>query len=236
MNWKWILTAVLALFIATGFAFADDITTLDGQKYENVKDVMLKANGLFFVTEVNGTMKGVTVPYSKLPDEVKEKYHYDPFERPLMAARQNQWFVLSTNMAYSLATLDAAKARAKAEKKLIGFVMVWDVMFGDARPYGIGAQDDLAHFYVAFHDNMALVFVHHETELGNVPDAVKQGFFGPEEGGWSPNMAVVTADCSQFVCEIPLGGGKESTGPARATVFRQKIAVIKKLLKDQAQP
>jgi hypothetical protein len=72
--------------------------------------------------------------------------------------------------------------------------------------------------------------------LNNVPDVVKTGFFGPEEGGWAPNMAVVTADCSQFVCEIPLGGGKDSVGATREPVFREKIQVIKKFLKEQPNP
>jgi hypothetical protein len=83
-----------------------------------------------------------------------------------------------------------------------------------------------------FRDNLVLVVVRHEDELGKVPDAVKTGFSGPEEGGFAPNMAVVTADCSQFVCEIPYGG-KDSNGQIREQIFRQKIAVIKKFLKSQ---
>jgi hypothetical protein len=75
--------------------------------------------------------------------------------------------------------------------------------------------------------------VRHESELNNVPDAVRKGFFGPDEGGFAPNMAVVTADCSQFVCEIPYGG-KESNGGIREQIFRQKIAVIKQFAHDQA--
>jgi hypothetical protein len=63
---------------------------------------------------------------------------------------------------------------------------------------------------------------------------MKQGFNGPEEGGFAPNMAVVTADCSQFVCEIPYGG-ELSNGAIREQIFRQKIAVIKKFLKAQAK-
>jgi hypothetical protein len=66
-----------------------------------------------------------------------------------------------------------------------------------------------------------------------VPAAVNQGFKGPDEGGWAPNMAVVTADCSQYVCEIPYGG-ENSTGPIRDQIFRQKIAVIKDFQKKQA--
>jgi hypothetical protein len=234
MNLRYLfgLLAVVSFVLS---ATADDITTLDGQKYENVKDVMLKKNGLFFVATRGGSMKGVTVPYNNLPDDIKDKYHYDPFAIGLAQARLNQPMILTTNMAFSLGTLEAAKARAKAEKKLLGFIMVWDNMFGDCpQPMGTGGNDDLAHFYLAFHDNLVLVFVHHETELNNVPDAVKTGFFGPDEGGWAPNMAVVTADCSQFVCGIPLGGGKDSTGVARETVFRQKIQVVKQFLKAQA--
>ena len=228
MKLNLVLSLIAAIAIVAGSVVADDITTTDGQKYENVRDVMLKPNGLFFVTDVNGSMKGVTVPYSKLPDDIKDKYHYDPFEPGLAFARQNQIVILSTNMAFSLATLEVAKAHAKAEKKLLGFIMVWDNMFGyRSRPMGWGSNDDLAHFYDVFHNSMVLVFVHHETELGNVPDAVKQGFFGPDEGGFAPNMAVVTADCSQYICEIPLGGSKDSTGATRDPVFRQKIEVIK---------
>jgi hypothetical protein len=234
MNLKYLLGLLAVVNFALSAA-ADEISTLDGQKYDNVKDVTLKKNGLFFVTGTGGTMKGVTVPYNNLPDDIKDKYHYDPFEIGLAQARLNQPMVLTTNMASSLGNLEAAKAKAKAEKKLLGFVMVWDNMFGYCpRPMDTGSNDDLGHFYLAFHDNLVLVFVHHETELNNVPDAVKTGFFGPDEGGWAPNMAVVTADCSQFVCEVPLGGGKDSTGAAREIVFRQKIQVIKQFLKAQA--
>ncbi len=68
-----------------------------------------------------------------------------------------------------------------------------------------------------------------------MPDAVKTGFNGPEEGGFAPNMAVVTADYSQFVCEIPYGG-KDSNGAIRDQIFRQKIAVTKDSQKKQAIP
>ena len=235
MNLKRTLSLLAVAAFAVTKTAADDITTLDGHQYENVKDVMLKPKGLFFVTGTGDTMKGVTVPYSNLPDDVKDKYHYDPFEPGLIFARQNQPIILSTNMAFSLNTLDAAKARAKAEKKLLGFIMVWDSFFVPAHPMNPGSNGGLAHFVDAFHDSLVLVFVHHENELDKVPDAVKKGFFGPEEGGFAPNMAVVTADCSQFVCEIPFGGN-DSTGAIREPIFRKKIEVIKKFLKEQTNP
>ena len=47
-------------------------------------------------------------------------------------------------------------------------------------------------------------------------------------------MCVVTADCSQFVCEIPYGGD-HSNGAIREKIFRDKIGVIKQFLKDHPQ-
>jgi hypothetical protein len=216
-------------------ASAADITTLDGQKYEEVRNVSPKYNGLYFTIGSGMDAKGITVPYANLPNAIKEQYHCDPFELGLSLARQNQMVYLNKNMAFSLANLDAAKKKARAENKLLGFIMEWDEFFAPAQPMRQGSPGGLAHFYDVFHDALVLVFVRHESELGSVPAAVKTGFNGPEEGGFAPNMAVVTADCSQFVCEIPYGG-KVSNGAIREPIFRQKIAVIKAFLKKQADP
>ncbi len=48
-----------------------------------------------------------------------------------------------------------------------------------------------------------LVFVRHENELGMVPPAVRRGFFGKDEGGFAPNMAVTDASATEFIVEIP---------------------------------
>jgi hypothetical protein len=213
-------------------ALAEDITTLDGHKYEDVQDVVLKYNGLFFVYEGDGALHGVTVALDNLPDDVRQKYHCDPYELGLALARLNVRIPLNKNLAFSLDNLEAAKKKAKAEKKLIGFIMEWDTMLIPSRPLERGSNSGLAHFYDVFHDGLVLVFVRHENELDHVPDAVKQGFDGPEEGGFAPNMAVVTADCAKFVCEIPYGGD-QSNGAIREQIFRQKIAVIKKFTREQ---
>jgi len=213
-------------------AWADDITTLDGHTYGDVKDVALKQNGLFFVYGSGTDMHGVTVAYDNLPGEVKDKYHYDPYEMGLANARQNVRIALSKKMAFSLDELEAAKKKAKAEHKMIGFIMEWDQFFVPSRPLEGGSNSGLAHFYEVFHNGLVLVFVRHESELGDVPDAVKEGFNGPEEGGFAPNMAVVTADCSKFVCEIPYGGD-HSNGAIREHIFREKIEVMKKFAKEE---
>ena len=222
-----------AMLGAVTLALAEDITTLEGHTYSDVKDVALKQNGLHFVYGSGQDMHGVTVSYDLLPPEVKEKYHYDPYEMGLSAARGNVEIALSKKMAFSLDQLELAKKAAQAQHKLIGFVMVWDQFFIPARPLEGGSQSGLAHFYEVFHNGMVLVFVRHENELEKVPEAVKQGFFGPEEGGFAPNMAVVSADCSKFVCEIPYGGD-HSNGGIREKIFREKIEVIKKFEKEQA--
>ena len=206
---------------------AEDISTLDGQSYQNVRNVAVKATGLYFIVGEGDSMRGVTVPFTNLVEETKEKYHCDSYELAMAYARRDVRVPLTKNMAFSLDNLEAAKKKAKDEKKLIGFVMVWDSFFIPSRPMGPGSNGALAHFYDVFGGNLVLVFVRHEDELGKVPDAVKQGFSGPDEGGYAPNMAVVSADCSQFVCEIP-EGGKESNGQIREGIFREKIAVIKK--------
>lgn len=227
-----IILTLLAITLAASRLLADDITTMDGKTYTDVKDVSLKPNGLFFVAGSGDSEQGVTVPYDNLPDDVKQKYHYDPYEMGFAVARQNARIDLNKNMAFSLDNLEAAKKKAKDEHKMLGFILVWDSFFAPTRSMGEGSRDALAQFYEVFHNGLVLVFVSHERELGKVPDAVKKGFFGPEEGGWAPNMAVVTADCSQFVCEIPYGG-KDANGTSREQIFRQKIAVIKDFKKAQ---
>ena len=212
-------------------ALAEDLTTLDGQTYTNIRNVTLKPKGLFFVAGVGDSAKDVNVPYANLPADVQDKYHCGPFDLGLAYARENRPINLTTNLAYSLNDLESAKARAKAEHKMIGFIMVWGTFFVPAQPLLRGSDSGLAHFYDVFHNALVLVFVRHESELGLVPDAVKAGFNGPEEGGFAPNMAVVTADCSQFVCEIPYGGN-ESNGGIRDKIFRDKIAVIQQFARD----
>jgi len=141
------------------------------------------------------------------------------FADALNAAKYSAPRMMRKSDAYSLADLEKAKAQAQAEKKPLGFVMVWDVMFQTAAntrtKYGDSA---LHHFYQAFHENVVLVFVRHETELQNVPDAVKKGFFGPDEGGYAPNMAVTDATASEFIVEIPY---RDKDGPGRDTLFAE---------------
>ena len=52
---------VLALAWCVTTSLAKDIATLDGHTYENVKDISLKHDGLFFVYGSVDSLHGVTV-------------------------------------------------------------------------------------------------------------------------------------------------------------------------------
>jgi len=215
-----------------GTCLAEEIATLDGKKYESVRDIKPMHDRIVFSYGPESDHPDrTTVLFRNLPVDLQKKYGYDPFEEGLYNARANGRISLTLNSAFRLSSLEAAKKKAQAEHKLLGFIMVWDMFFQPAQPMGAGGPNDLAGFYTVFNNALVLVFVRHEDELDKVPAAVRQGFFGPDEGGWAPNMAVVTADCSQYVCEIPMGGAHTS-GAMREPIFRAKIAVIKKFLEN----
>jgi hypothetical protein len=148
----------------------------------------------------------------------------DHFSGSIFAATHGPSMTIELNDAFSLAQLDQAKAKAQAEKKPLGFLMVWGQFFGhEADPRGQGSTEALVHFYEVFNSHLVLVFVRHETELGLVPAAVAQGFRGPDEGGYAPNMAVTDATCTEFIVEIPF---KDLPGPGRDQLFAQGAAKI----------
>lgn len=174
-------------------------------------------------------------PVATPPPRPRVNYRNFPYDKALEQAKQNRETTLTLQSAYRLDQLEEAKAKAQREGKLMGFIMVWDSFFNEPEePMGTGSRSGLVHFYQAFNDSTVLVFVRHENELNLVPDAVKRGFFGPEEGGFAPNMAVVSADAVDYICEIPYGGN-HSDGSIRDAIFRNKIDTIKTWLAAQVK-
>lgn len=174
-------------------------------------------------------------PVATPPPRPKINYQNFSYEEVLNKARENHETALSVRSAFRLSELEEAKAKAQREGKLLGFIMVWGSFFKDPdEPMGTGSASGMVHFYQVFNDSMVLVFVRHENELNLVPDAVKRGFFGPDEGGFAPNMAVVSADAVDFICEIPFGGNN-SDGAIRESIFRSKIGTIQAWLAAQAK-
>lgn len=153
----------------------------------------------------------------------------DRFSGPLFAAMHGPSMTLSLNSAFSLSQLDQAKAKAQAEKKPLGFLMVWGQFFDrEADPRSNGSDSALVHFYQVFNQQLVLVFVRHETELGSVPRAVMRGFRGPDEGGYAPNMAVTDATATEFIVEIPFrdldGAGRDALFAAGGRQIDQWLA------------
>lgn len=142
------------------------------------------------------------------------------FTSALMGAKMAAPMELDATKAFTLSQLEEAKAKAQRERKPLGFVMTWGQFFGQkSNTRDSGSNAAFVHFYQVFHNNLVLVFVRHETELQSVPDAVKKGFFSPDEGGFAPNMAVTDATATEFIVEIPMGGGG-SDGRKRDEVFK----------------
>jgi hypothetical protein len=228
-----LLCVILGLALAN--CPAADITTTDGHTYKDISDVKAMSDGLVF--NYDAGVSRIKVPFDRLPDDLKTEYHYDPFKEGLFLARENRLLDLKKDLAFSLDDLEAAKQKAKAEKKMIGFVVVWDQFFTNrlVRTMGKGSDDALAQFYTTFHKALVLVFVSHERELDKLPPAARTGIFGPEAGKFSPKMAVTTADGSQFVCFIPYGAD-DATGYDREAVFKQKIDEMKKFAGPAPKP
>jgi len=153
----------------------------------------------------------------------------DRFTRPLFAAVHGASMTLELSDAFSLAQLEQAEAKAQAERKPLGFIMVWGQFFDhEADPRSKGSDSALVHFYEVFNQQLVLVFVRHETELGMVPVAVRRGFSSVNEGGYAPNMAVVDATATEFIVEIPFrnldGNGRDQLFAAGGRVIDQWLA------------
>ena len=147
----------------------------------------------------------IVMPRPRIP--VRPVQVIDRFSSPLFAAEHGGSMTLHLTDAFSLAQLDQAKAKAQAEHKPLGFLMVWGQFFDhEADTRSKAGESALVHLYEGFNQHLVLVFVRHETELGLVPESVKKGFNGPDEGGYAPNMAVVDATATEFIVEVPCRG------------------------------
>src|SRR5437773_1765052 len=69
---KTILTILVALFSLV--VLADDFKTIDGKEYKNAKVSRVEPDGIVLITK-SGISK---VYFTELPEEVQERFHYDP--------------------------------------------------------------------------------------------------------------------------------------------------------------
>src|SRR5471030_305976 len=76
------LTLALALF--STFAFAEDWTTTDGTKYQNVQVIRVEDDAITILYKDGGAL----IPLLKLPPTLQKKYDYDPIKaKAAMEAR-----------------------------------------------------------------------------------------------------------------------------------------------------
>ena len=130
---------------------------------------------------------------------------------------------------YSLAQLAEAKAKARAERKPMGFIVVSSKCFGQAySTRQVGTYAAMAHFYEAFKDPLVLVFVPQES-VNETPPAVKKGLTGADAGNLAPNMAIVDATASELIVEVPCGGPK-ADGALRDKIFTAAAACVQQWL------
>lgn len=200
-------------------------------KKKSQLEAALKASASAAVTETSApastpAAKPGAEPVKAAPPVVK--YRYDSYEPILRDAESDSiHLTLKPTDAFSLSQLEDAKKKAVEEHKPLGFMMMWDQFYGKKTDLvSKGGASAASHFYYVFRDQLVLVFVRHEDELDKIPDAVKQGFFGPDEGGFAPNMCVTDATAQVYVCEVPLGGG-DSNGAIRTKVFRDGFVKIR---------
>jgi hypothetical protein len=93
---------VAACSLLLGNCLAEDLTTRDGKKYENVREIEPARDGIVFSYGPDGGFARAKVLFKNLSDDLQRKYGYvyDPFEDGLLAARQNRRISLTLNSAF----------------------------------------------------------------------------------------------------------------------------------------
>jgi hypothetical protein len=222
-----LLTWALLAFAGSHVSvLGEEITCLDGKVIKDVRNVSAKPDGITITTS-DGM---VGVPFTNLPQYLCRKYGYDPFAAGLYHASHPHRTTNHLTDAYSLDQLDLARAKALSTGKCLGFIVVWGTFFEvEVDPTTEGSSSALAQFQACFQDSLVLVYVRHENQLGNAPEAARRGLMGPDEGGWAPSMAVTDPTVTDYICEIPMGG-PHSDGAIRMQVFRTGIERIKAYL------
>lgn len=71
-----ILTFVLALCASSSHARAEDWTTTDGIKYQNVRVIRVEDDAITIIYKDGGAL----VPLFKLPPSLQERFDYDPIK------------------------------------------------------------------------------------------------------------------------------------------------------------
>ena len=80
------LILMAALMVFSSHVFAEDWTTTDGIKYQNVKVVRVEDDAITIIYKDGGAL----VPLSKLSPALQDKYDYDPVKAKVAAAARTK--------------------------------------------------------------------------------------------------------------------------------------------------
>ena len=80
------LLLTVALLLFSSHVFAEDWTTTDGVKYQNVRVVRVEDDAITIIYKDGGAL----VPLNKLPSPLQEKFNYDPVKAKVAAAARTK--------------------------------------------------------------------------------------------------------------------------------------------------
>jgi hypothetical protein len=154
----------------------------------------------------------------------------DRFAESLEAAKTAPARAMSQDDAFTPDQLSDAMAKARSERKQLGFVVVSKKCFGQAyttrQTSGYAA---LLHFYEAFKEPLVLVFVPSEGQVP-IPEAAVRGVKAAAGGGLNvPYMVVLDAGATELVGVLPSGDTK-ADGEKRDELFKVGAAKLQEWL------
>lgn len=143
---KFLLTLLLALGTLT--AFAEDWTTTDGKKYENVTVIKIEDDAVTISYKDGGAL----VPLTKLPPELQRRFQYDPTKAKIASEKRAQEEQVSLQVEIQErqamsdkklaqeAAAEKAKAQRAAVEELKSHAIYLRVEIRQILPHGILAQ------------------------------------------------------------------------------------------------
>lgn len=110
----WQISLAIIAALSASLALADDFKTINGKEYKNATVTHVEADGIT-VKFSGGIAK---IPFGELPQELKDKYHYDP-EAAQRFAAETAARIKTTNEAMA-----AEQLRQKAATHLLQITVV----------------------------------------------------------------------------------------------------------------
>ena len=129
--WQTALTILAAL--SASLALADDFKTISGKEYKNATITRVEPDGI--TVKFSGGV--VKIPFTELPKEVQQKYHYN-------SAASQRFAAESAAQINALNAVEDAKTTARQEKGTQDRLLQQISIFAVIKPYQYGKKDTRA--------------------------------------------------------------------------------------------